>query len=144
MDCPFCDESVLSAQKLFESETAYVLYSIAASTRGCCLVVPKRHVVNIRQLSEIELADFFKTVKLASEVLQKSLKPAGFNYGMNEGRKAGQTVKHLHFHLMPRYEQDKLPEFHLFHRERKEYLTEEELRRQVEEFRKIFEATHNL
>ena len=138
MTCPFCEESELSTQKLFESETAYVLLSIAVSTRGRCLVVPKRHVANIKQLSEAELADFFKTVKLVSEVLEKSLKPAGFNYGLNEGKRAGQTIEHFHFHIIPRYEQDKLPEYHLFHRERKEYLTDEELREQVEEFRKIF------
>ncbi len=140
MTCPFCKESVLLTQKLYESETAYVLYSIAASTRGRCLVVPKRHVTSIRQLSDAELTDFFKTVKLVSEVLEKSLKSAGFNYGLNEGEKAGQTVEHLHFHIIPRYEQDKLPEYHLFHREKKEWLTDEELRKQVEEFHKMFEG----
>lgn len=130
----------MAEQKLFETESEYVLYSIRKSTKGRCVVIPKRHAVSIRELTESETASLFNTVRIVSAKLNDYLKPAGFNYGFNEGEIAGQTIEHLHFHIIPRFEGDNLPEFHLFHGDPKikKNLPEEDYKSLIEEFRQLF------
>lgn len=140
MTCPFCDKKIIEKHKIYETDNEYVLYNIRAANKGQCLVVPKRHVKNIKELNDSEVSSLLKTVKFVSSLLDKKLKPIGFNYGFNEGNYSGQTVEHFHFHIMPRFEGDNLPEFHLFHRspEIKRNLSDEELKPFVEEFRELF------
>jgi diadenosine tetraphosphate (Ap4A) HIT family hydrolase len=142
MKCPFCDKKNINKQAIFKNKSVFVLYNICPANKGQCLVVPKRHVENIGQLSEKELVDLAKTVKLVSVKLKKYLKPDGLNYGFNEGEHSGQRVSHFHFHIMPRFKGDKnkLPEYHLFHRnpKKKKRLGENELGAYVEEFKKLF------
>jgi diadenosine tetraphosphate (Ap4A) HIT family hydrolase len=104
------------------------------------LVVPKRHVTNVRELTDKEVESLFRTVRLVSLKLKKCLKPDGFNYGFNEGEYSGQMVEHFHFHIMPRFSGDKLPKFHLFHRDpkTKRNLPKKEFELAVEKFRKLF------
>ncbi len=140
MGCPFCDPYILARQKLFETKYEHVLYNIRKSTKGRCVVVPKKHVVSIRALTQEETASLLNTVRLVSSKLEEYLKPDGFNYGFNEGEIAGQTIEHLHFHILPRFRDDGLPEFHLFHGDQKtkSNLSEEEYLDLVTEFRKLF------
>lgn len=137
--CPFCTKN--QGHKIYENELIYVIYNIRpGKNKGRCFVIPKRHVESIRELTEKELIVLFKTVKFISSRLAKYLKPEGFNYGWNEGKIAGQTIKHFHFHIMPRYKNDGMFKFHLFHRNPKDKkdLSEEELKPLIEEFKKIF------
>lgn len=138
MECPFCNKNIIDKQKLFETEHEYVIYNIRPANKGQCLVVPKRHVNNIRELSDEEATSMFRTVRLVSSKLKRYLNPEGFNYGFNEGEYTGQTIEHLHFHIMPRFLSDNLPEYHLFHREIKKNLSEEEIKPSVEEFKRLF------
>lgn len=140
MDCPFCNNEIIEKQKIYETDSEYVLYNIRPANKGQCIVVPKRHVQNIRELSESEAGSLFKTVRSVSVILEEYLHPDAFNYGFNEGIYSGQTVEHLHFHIMPRFKGDTLPEFHLFHRDpkTKKDLSDDELKPSVQEFRKIF------
>jgi ATP adenylyltransferase len=142
MDCVFCNKAVLERQKLYETNTECVLYNIRKSNRGRCVVVPKRHVSSIRELSDKEIASFFQTVKLVANRLSEDLKPVGFNFGLNEGKKAGQTIEHLHFHIIPRFKDDRLLEFHLFHDNPKikQNWSEEKYRRLIKEFKKLFKS----
>ncbi|MFA7209717.1 MAG: HIT family protein [Parcubacteria group bacterium] len=140
MSCPFCDPETIAKQKIFETEKEYVFYNLSPKTRGQCLVVPKTHVEGVRELDGDGLASLMRTVKAVSEKLDGYLRPAGFNYGFNEGSIAGQTVFHLHFHIMPRYADDGIQETHIFRKNSDEnlFLTDEEMRPLAEEFRKIF------
>lgn len=137
--CPFCIKN--HRHKIYETKTEYVIYNLRpGKNKGRCCVIPKRHVKNIREFSEIEAASLFKTVRLVSLKLAEHLKPVGFNYGLNEGKIAGQSYEHLHFHIIPRYKNDGLSEFHPFHRDpkTKRNLSDRELRPLVEEFRRLF------
>ena len=129
MECPFCTPAVYEKQLLFETPTERVLCNIRPATLGQCLVVPKMHVSTLRELSDDQMRSFFATVREVASVLQGSLQPVGFNYGCNEGPYAGQSVEHFHFHILPRYKDDRVPEFHLFHRhpDTKRDLNDEEL-----------------
>lgn len=140
MECPFCDEEVIKRQLVYENESLYLLHNLRPATRGQCLIVPKRHVTNIRELNRRELVGLMDTIQYVSARLIERLNPIGMNYGANEGEWAGQSVSHFHFHIMPRFGDDKVPEYHLFHRDprTKRDLTERELEPLVLELRRFF------
>lgn len=140
-NCPFCNQKIIEKQKIFETDSEYVLYNIRKTNKGRCLVVPKRHVGNIRELSDTEIGSLIRTVSLVSGKLKTHLNPAGINYGFNEGEIAGQVVPHFHFHILPRFKDDKVLQYHLFHGDPKFKgdWNEVELSGLVSEFKKVFE-----
>jgi diadenosine tetraphosphate (Ap4A) HIT family hydrolase len=140
--CPFCDPEIISTQSIFENGNVRVIYNRSPVNTGQCMVVPKRHVTNIRELNQEELIDLITTVQLVSRRYQETMKLEGFNYGFNEGHYSGQRVDHFHFHIMPRVEGDKekLSDYHLFHRkpETKITLSPDEMRPAVDEMKNLF------
>lgn len=139
-NCPFCDEKITESQSVYETETVNVLHNIRpGKNRGRCIVIPKRHVENLGQLTKDEAEDLFGVVWEVSNKLREALRPIAINYGFNEGEFAGQFVEHFHFHIMPRFKDDEMPEFHLFHRPsgKKKNLTLEEVGKFAKEFRDI-------
>lgn len=117
--CPFCDSRIIKQQSFHKTQYSIVLYNIHESTKGRCLIVPKRHVSTIKELKQVELNDLIQTVKFVSATFDTFFQPIGMNYGFNEGAKAGQTIDHFHFHLIPRFVDDPLPKYHLFHHDPK-------------------------
>jgi len=143
MDCPFCNKENIAKQKIFETKTEYVLYNTRKSNKGRCLVVPKRHVSSVRGLNNNEAESLLKTVKYVSRKLNKYLKPQGINYGFNEGMIAGQEIDHFHFHLLPRFQNDRLPRFHIFHgnAKQKKNWSKKKFQSLVIEFRQLFQKS---
>lgn len=141
MECPFCDLEVIKKQLLFENENIYVLHNIRPANKGQCIIIPKRHVINIRELNKKELIDIITTVQYISSRYNKRFKLEGLNYGFNEGQYSGQMTEHFHFHIMPRIksDKDKLPKYHLFHRDpkTKKNLLPKELKIVVEEIKDL-------
>ncbi len=70
---------------------------------GHLLVFPERHVVDIRELAAQERAELDRTIDLTLSVLDRTMKPAGYNIGCNMGLVAGASIDHLHWHVIPRY-----------------------------------------
>jgi diadenosine tetraphosphate (Ap4A) HIT family hydrolase len=105
MPCPFC---TLPRERLvFESELAFVIRDGFPVSPGHTLVVPRRHVGSFFEITTDEQAAMLKLLKLARIELGHQFKPAGYNIGINDGHAAGQTIAHLHIHLIPRYEGDR-------------------------------------
>jgi len=75
-------------------------------TPGHALVVPRRHVAAWRDLTSDEKAAIFDLVDRVRETLDAQHAPNGYNIGMNDGIAAGQTVMHVHVHVIPRYAGD--------------------------------------
>jgi len=75
-------------------------------SNGHTLVVPKRHVVSLWEMTTEEYTDAFALLRHVKDVLQEQFNPQGFNVGVNCGQAAGQTVFHAHIHLIPRYTGD--------------------------------------
>ncbi len=73
---------------------------------GHTLIIPRRHIASIFDASEEEWAAMRWALHSAKLGLDKELQPASYNIGINDGAHAGQTVAHLHIHLIPRYEGD--------------------------------------
>ncbi len=104
MKCPFCEpeEELL----LYENSLIRILIDSYPANRGHLLVVPRRHVESWWELSGEEKAALLKGAEIAMKNLGEALNPDGFNIGINLGRAAGQTVPHIHLHVIPRWEGD--------------------------------------
>ncbi|MFA4888189.1 MAG: HIT domain-containing protein [Candidatus Omnitrophota bacterium] len=104
--CIFCRAKV-SCQKdyvIFKTEHSIVMLNIFPYNNGHCLISPLRHIRDISQLKEIEALDLFRALEKTKRLLEKTLKPQGFNIGINLSRSAGAGITgHLHMHIVPRW-----------------------------------------
>jgi len=105
MTCPFC---TLQRERLvFESELAFVIRDGHPVSPGHMLVIPRRHVASFFDTTAAEQASLLKLLNLARIEVEQQFRPGGFNVGINDGAAAGQTVEHVHIHLIPRYGGDR-------------------------------------
>ncbi|MCD6559642.1 MAG: HIT family protein [Palaeococcus sp.] len=104
MECPFCNPP--REALLYEDGLIKILIDSYPAGRGHLLVVPKKHAKEWNELTWEEKMAIFEGMELAMENLKKAFNPDGFNIGINLGRAAGQTVEHIHLHVIPRYEGD--------------------------------------
>lgn len=102
--CAFC---TLSPERLIdENDTGIVIRDSYPVSLGHTLVVLKRHTVSFFDLSDQERKDLLTLLDRAKHSIEKEFQPKGYNIGINDGPAAGQTVPHLHMHLIPRYAGD--------------------------------------
>ena len=102
--CPFC---TLPPERIIDSnDLALVIRDGYPVSPGHTLVIPKRHVGSWFEITPAEQQALLDLLAKAKAVLETELKPDGYNIGINDGPTAGQTVPHLHMHLIPRYRGD--------------------------------------
>ncbi len=100
--CPFCTPD---AERVFyRGERVFALWDAFPVSDGHALIVTKRHVATWFDASRDEQADLLTALAVAREAVSSKHLPDGFNIGVNIGEAAGQTVPHLHVHLIPRCE----------------------------------------
>ncbi len=106
--CLFCQiiEGDIDSYKIFETEKAFAFLDVNPVSRGHIIVVPKKHAKTLTDLDDSNTAGLFKAVREASEAVEASLDPEGFNILQNNGEEAGQDIDHAHVHVIPRYEDD--------------------------------------
>ena len=102
--CAFC--TLPSARVIDENATTIAVRDGYPVSPGHTLLVPKRHTGSFFDLSEPERIDLLALLDRAKLVLDEEFQPQGYNIGINDGAAAGQTVPHLHVHLIPRFEGD--------------------------------------
>ena len=102
--CAFC--TLPSARVIDENATVMAIRDGYPVSPGHTLLIPKRHTGSFFELSKQERADLLALLDRAKRVLDAELQPQGYNIGINDGAAAGQTVPHLHVHLIPRFEGD--------------------------------------
>ena len=102
MICEFCDHG----NEVMGNDLAYAVYDKHPVSEGHMLVIPRRHVASFFATSREEREALMELLKGARDHLIAEFSPQGFNLGINEGGAAGQTIEHLHIHLIPRYEGD--------------------------------------
>lgn len=102
--CPFC--CLTADRPVLEDEFSLVIRDGFPVSEGHTLIIPRRHVQSFFVTTHEERASLLAMLDMAKEELDQSLKPDGYNIGINDGATAGQTVPHLHIHLIPRYEGD--------------------------------------
>lgn len=103
-DCPFC--TIEPDRIWLGSEVAVALADVHPIAEGHTLVVPRRHVTSIYELTAAEQAEIWALVSRVREALLARFKPDAFNIGVNDGLAAGQTVAHAHVHVIPRRHRD--------------------------------------
>lgn len=106
--CVFCKiiNKEIPSYKVYETEDVIAFLDINQATKGHCLVVPKKHVENMLKIDDETLQKLSIAQKEVALLLSKKLKTNNFNFMNNCGSIAGQSVMHIHFHVIPRYEND--------------------------------------
>ena len=94
------EESLVLSRK----GTAFVIMNKFPYANGHVMVVPRRHVGKLEELTDEEIMDVMSLVRAMSLILKRELSTDGLNVGMNLGRAAGAGLEeHLHVHLVPRW-----------------------------------------
>ena len=103
-ECPFCH---LPADRIvLANDLAIGIRDGFPVSNGHTLIMPKRHVGSFFETTTDERTALFDLLDTAKNALATELQPAAYNIGINDGPAAGQTVPHLHIHLIPRYTND--------------------------------------
>ncbi len=105
MSCIFCNY-VNNKKFIMENKLAVAIYDNFPVNKGHVLIIPKRHFANFFDSTEEEIAAFYDLIKRVKILLDKDHNPDGYNIGININEAAGQTIFHLHIHLIPRYTGD--------------------------------------
>ena len=93
----------IPSYKVAEDDKHYAFLDINPLVKGHTLVIPKKHSTCLLDTDDDTLAAVIARVKKVAEHLKAALPCDGFNILQNNGEAAGQTVHHLHFHIVPRY-----------------------------------------
>jgi len=102
--CIFCNPDKYVVLKTAHS---IAMLNIFPYNNGHMMVAPVNHIKDLSQLSEVEIIDLFAVIKKTKKLLDKILKPQGYNIGINLGMAAGAGIPgHLHIHIVPRWNGD--------------------------------------
>ncbi len=110
--CIFCDaskENLKSKNSLvvYKGKMSYIMLNLYPYNSGHLMIIPNRHLSDFSFLTDDEMIEITNEVKLSLKALTKSLKPQGFNVGLNLGKAAGAGIEeHIHFHVVPRWNGD--------------------------------------
>jgi ATP adenylyltransferase len=108
--CVFCvaqQSAEAGALIVHEGRTAFVILNLFPYNSGHLMVVPRRHVARLADLTRDELIEMAEQTRAAELALTEAYQPQGINVGMNLGRPAGAGIAdHLHTHLVPRWTGD--------------------------------------
>lgn len=121
-DCIFCKivNNQVANYKIYEDENTYVFLDIAKDVDGHMLVVPKTHYNNISDVSNEAISQIMNTIKKVTNHLIENCNYQGVNILNASGTVAGQSVQHLHFHLIPRRKDDGIDAWPTFTGSKKE------------------------
>ena len=104
VNCPFC---TLPPSRIERSnELSFAVFDAYPVSEGHALVIPRRHIMSVSDLTESEMLEIWRLLQVMRDLISATSAPDGFNIGVNDGAAAGQTVGHVHFHLIPRYTDD--------------------------------------
>ncbi|MCR5792891.1 MAG: HIT family protein [Lachnospiraceae bacterium] len=107
-NCIFCKiaNGEIPSRTLYEDEDFRVIMDINPASKGHAIILPKEHAANLYELSDEYASKIFKVAKKVGSAMVEVLGCDGLNVLQNNGEAAGQTVFHLHVHLIPRYKDD--------------------------------------
>lgn len=105
-DCIFCKIAAgqIPSATLYEDDDFRVILDLGPATRGHALILPKEHYADLSEIPDEAAAKVLPLAKKMGVAMAKALGCAGLNLVQNNGEAAGQTVRHFHVHIIPRYE----------------------------------------
>ena len=104
MNCLFCE--VPDAEMIIDHDLCFARWDKFPVSPGHMLVIPKRHFESVFDATADELSAFWEVIGQVRQVIEKEYQPDAYNIGINDGQAAGQSVFHVHFHVIPRYKGD--------------------------------------
>lgn len=107
--CVFCfDIEAEDRLVVFQNDHAIVFWDANPVTPGHALIIPTRHAVFMADLRPVEISNMMALMTVTQQLVTNTIAPipGGFTIGINDGPIAGQTVPHVHMHLIPRHEGD--------------------------------------
>ncbi len=110
MDCLFCKiiTKEIPSTSVYEDEDVYAFLDIHPNNPGHALVVPKKHCQGFLDCDPSTVTKWILATQKIAQAMSKGLALEGLNLQQNEGEVAGQIIRHLHIHIIPRYANDKL------------------------------------
>lgn len=107
-DCIFCkiNKGEIPSTTIYEDDDFKVMLDINPASKGHAVILPKNHAANIFELEDEDAEKIFKVARKCAAAMKEVLHCDGINILQNNGEAAGQTVFHLHVHLIPRYNGD--------------------------------------
>ena len=107
-DCIFCKiaKGEIPSATVYEDDDFRVIMDISPASEGHMIILPKEHAANVYELSDEIASKIYVLAKKLATALKDELDCDGINILQNNGEAAGQTVFHLHMHIIPRYYSD--------------------------------------
>lgn len=105
MNCPFCSPLVEKATYA-SSNNFLAVYNIAPILPGHTLIIPKKHISSFLQLEDTLIQEMMLFSKKIIRFIQSEFNTDGFDFTIQDGESAGQTIQHLHAHIVPRHYSD--------------------------------------
>ena len=109
-NCIFCKIicGEIPSETLYEDENFRVILDIAPSAKGHAIVISKRHCTDLFSSDSATMSNALFVIAKVADAIKKALACDGINILQNNGKAAGQSIFHLHFHILPRYNDDNL------------------------------------
>ncbi|MGA8942499.1 MAG: HIT family protein [Thermoactinomyces sp.] len=101
-ECPFC----FPVKPVLETRQAFAIFDRYPVSKGHLLIIPRRHIQTYFDLTSSEKKEIDQLIHSGKDLIDKRFNPDGYNIGINNGEAAGQTIFHVHIHLIPRYAGD--------------------------------------
>ena len=103
--CPFCEPGIIN-MSFYETSQFMAIYNIAPILPGHTLVIPRKHIISFFDLKDKDLYEFIKFSRTVIRILSKAFNTEAFNWTLQEKAEAGQSIAHMHIHIMPRKPED--------------------------------------
>jgi|TARA_B110000977_G_C10970383_1_gene452091 diadenosine tetraphosphate (Ap4A) HIT family hydrolase len=103
--CRFCS-STAGRRIMIESEFGFAAWDLHPASVGHFLVIPHRHVSDYFKINDQERQELWRLVSEGKAMVDVKHNPDGYNIGINVGKWSGQSIPHLHIHVIPRYQGD--------------------------------------
>jgi len=105
--CIFCSKPKENRDRenfiIYRGKKVFIMLNVFPYNNGHLMISPYRHITNVEDLYADEYTELFELLKRSITALKISMKPTGFNIGMNVGKSSGAGIKHLHMHVVPRW-----------------------------------------
>lgn len=104
MSCIFCEYD--KEEYIAENDLCFAIFDKFPVNEGHALIIPKRHFSNYFDATKEEIAAMYDLSHEVKKIIDKKYSPNGYNVGVNVNHEGGQTIVHLHMHIIPRYKGD--------------------------------------
>ena len=105
-ECVFCKQFIQNREPIFENKLAIAYFDEFPVSKGHILIITKRHAATFFDITDEEQIAVIGLLNKCKKYIDEKYNPNGYNVGLNCGAAAGQSVMHIHMHLIPRYKGD--------------------------------------